>query len=210
MRDTGAVTALLHRATAVAGAALLAALASATAVHAEEQRVTITWDGVTPRVLEVEPGDTVRFVNQDGSFAYRARSTGGAWSFDSGPTALLQGDFVVPDPLTEPGAYTYRVAQDEPFHGTVVLGDAAAAASTAGQPTAVPVPLPATPPGPAPTGSATPLAAAPVRGALAGVPTGRGLGLPTAVAAVLVVGAASLLLRLLLAEPVLSEGRGTV
>jgi hypothetical protein len=40
-----------------------------------------------------------------------------------------------------------------------------------------------------------------VAGRLAGAPTARGLGLPTTVAAVLVAGVASLLVRLLLAEP---------
>jgi hypothetical protein len=47
-----------------------------------------------------------------------------------------------------------------------------------------------------------------VAGSLPAPPSGRALGLPAALAAVLVLGTGSLLVRLLLAEPVLSEGPG--
>jgi plastocyanin len=188
---------------------------------AEELVVTITAEGVRPQVLVAQAGDTVRFVNEDRSFAYRAQSTGGPWRFDSGPTTLLTDDFVVPEPVTRPGTYAYRVAQDPPYRGTVLLGAAPPSAGAASPgpvvppaatpaPTVVP-PLPpaqtATPSAPSAQSSVGPAA---VPGSLPGAPSGRGLGLPTALAAVLVVGAGSLLLRLLLAEPVLSEGPATL
>jgi hypothetical protein len=166
--------------------------------------VQIGRDGVRPQVLQVQPGDTVRFVNQDPTFGYRAQSTGGPWRFDSGPTALLEGDFVVPSVLTSPGTYAYRVAQDAPFAGTVVVGGGTPSAV----PSAVPAAVPTAPPVPAPSAaSATPAAvAAPaVPGPLPGARSSRALGLAVAVAVVLLAGVASLLLRLLLALPVLSD-----
>ena len=156
--------------------ALTGALCLTGPAGAAERAVTVGRDGVRPTVLRVAPGDTVRFVNEDRTFAYRAQSTGGAWRFDSGPTALLEGDFVVPAALTRPGTYTYRLAQDRPFAGTVVVAGAGAAAG----PTAVPGPL-------------------------AGPPSSRALGLAVTVAGVLLLGVLSLLLRLLLALPVLSD-----
>ncbi len=133
---------------------------------ADERVVQISRDGVQPQLLQVEPGDTVRFVNEDPTFAYRAQSTGGPWAFDSGPTALLEGDFVVPAALTRPGSYGYRVAQDAPFAGTVVVAGAVPAAT----PTAAPSPLQPPPPSPAPgpAVSASPSAAAVAGPAVAG------------------------------------------
>ena len=195
--DTALVTGVRRSAT------LLLAVAAALGVDgpalAEERVVQIGRDGVQPEVPRVEPGDTVRFVNEDPTFAYRAQSTGGPWRFDSGPTALLEGDYVVPAALTRPGTYAYRVAQDAPFAGSVVVGGGAA-------PTAGPTAGATAPAAPPPeTGTPAPLAAPAVPGPLAGARSSRALGLAVAVAAVLLVGVASLLLRLLLALPVLSD-----
>jgi plastocyanin len=173
---------------------------------ADERVVQIGRDGVRPSVLEVAPGDTVRFVNADPTFAYRAQSTGGPWRFDSGPTALLEGDFVVPAALTRPGTYAYRVAQDAPFAGSVVVAGGAPATAVLPSAAASPAPVPA--PAAAPTAAAptpAPVAAPAVPGPLAGPRSDRGLGLAVAVAVVLLLGVASLLLRLLLALPVLSD-----
>jgi plastocyanin len=184
-------------------AVLLAAagwLGTGGAALAEERVVQIGREGVRPQVLRLEPGDTLRFVNEDPTFAYRAQSTGGPWRFDSGPTALLEDDFAVPSALTRPGTYTYRVAQDAPFRGSVVLGDAAASSAAPATPAAPPAAGP-----PPPTATPASGAAPAVPGRLAGPRTDRPLGLPVVVAAVLVLGVASLLLRLLLALPVLSD-----
>jgi len=183
-------------------------LLPAASASADELVVTITPEGVQPQVLVARTGDTVRFVNEDRSFAYRAQSTGGPWSFDSGPTTLLTDDFAVPAPLTRPGTYAYRVAQDPPYRGTVLLGGGtpSAAAPEAVPSVSSPSPVPsATPPAPVPSASVGP---APVSGALPAPPSQRGLGLPTALAAVLVVGAGSLLVRLLLAESAASSPSG--
>ena len=194
------------------GATLLLAVAGALGVaapvSAAERVVQIGRDGVRPQLLQVAPGDTVRFVNSDPTFAYRARSTGGSWRFDSGPTTLLADDYVVPSTLTRPGTYTYRVAQDLPFHGTVVVG-APPAAAPAPAVTSAPVasaPVTSAPVAPAPGPVVpAPVAAPAVPGPLPGQRSDRALGLAVAVAGVLLAGTASLLLRLLLALPVLSD-----
>ena len=186
---------------------------------AAERVVRISRDGVAPQLLQVEPGDTVRFVNEDPTFAYRAQSTGGPWAFDSGPTALLEGDFVVPSALTRPGSYGYRVAQDAPFAGTVVVAGAVPAATpTAAQVLVSPAPAPPLTPAPGPAVSASPSAAAvagpAVAGPLPGLRRDRGLGLAVTAAAVLLLGAVSLLLHLLLTlrpgPPGLSDPRARV
>ena len=204
------------------------AVPTATA-HAAERVVTITPSGVVPSRLEVAPGDTVRFVSQDATFAYRAQSTGGAWSFDSGPTELLDGDYTVPTPVVQPGTYSYRVAQDGPFHGSVVLPGAAAPGSAdgpagagasggagagagraPGDPGTVaptgPAAVDANPPAAAASDGAPPAAGA-VPGQLPGADTARGLGLPVALAALFVLGTASLLVRLVLTEAARSSRR---
>lgn len=233
----GPVTARLL--TARTGTVLLLSLPLATVLagapaEAAERVVTVTAEGVEPEVLEVDPGDTVRIVVRDRTFAYRAQSTGGAWRFDSGPVALLRGDFVVPGPVRAPGTYTYRVAQDAPYRGTVVVrGPDGALPSDVPTPSpaagGAPVPDPAGPPPdtpppatpapdtpapdtPAPdtgapdtgapdTGAPVPRALPAVPGVLPGARTSRGLGLPVALAVVLVLGSASLVVRLLLALP---------
>ena len=197
---------------------------------AAERVVTIAPDGVAPSRLEVAPGDTVRFVSQDATFAYRAQSTGGAWSFDSGPTELLDGDYLVPAPLVQPGTYTYRVAQDQPFQGAVVVAGPADAPrpTEAAGPAEAPSPAQAPGPAEAPSSAGTPapgpgapdpaVAAAPtapaspggtgpsrsggpaVAGPVPAAGTSRALGLPVALATLLALGTASLLVRLVLAE----------
>jgi plastocyanin len=193
------VTGGRRRATLLLALALPGAVASPGPALGAQRVVEVGRDGVRPQVLRVEPGDSVRFVNDDPTFAYRAQSTGGAWRFDSGPTALLEGEFVVPDALTRPGTYAYRVAQDAPFQGSVVVAgetpDAAPAASPAPSDSGRPgsgAPATAAPPPAAPVPSAVP-------GPLAGARSTRALGLAVAVAVVLLVGVGSLLVRLLLA-----------
>lgn len=172
---------------------------------AEERVVAITAEGVRPQVLQVRAGDTVRFVNEDRTFAYRAQSTGGAWRFDSGPVRLLTSDFVVPTPLTRPGTYTYRVAQDALYRGSVVLAGAPAPSGSA--PAGSWGSAPAATPGVQPQASVSPSPAAP---GPSGPSSDRGLAVPTALATLLVAGAASSLLRLLLTETVLSDRPGTL
>lgn len=251
--------ALLAVLLALLGSVLLVAPASAA-----EQVITITAEGVTPKVLEVAAGDTITFVNEDTTFSYRAEATSDNWDLDSGPVGLLPGrSYTHPDPITEAGTYTYRVAEGEPYAGSVLLRGANAVrptpsrrasaapaqpkpaastpspgapspgAGTTGQPPlgggfgapAAPAP-PATaaaalPPAialpQAPGASAGPLPEAapePAGGPLAvpgrlGAPAGyRGYGLPAALGAVLIAGVASLLVRLLLAEPAAARRRG--
>ena len=254
-------TVLLAVLAALAGSLLLAAPAAAA-----EKVVTITADGVTPKVLEVAAGDTVTFVNEDSSFGYRAVATSDNWDLDSGPVGLLPGrSYTHPDPITETGTYTYRVAEGEAYEGSVVLPSPSAKPSpskpagtspkpspqappqspspasspTGGTGTAEP-PVPGglgtieTDPSPVPGGVAPPPAialpelpgesagpdpetapepdagpttAAAVPGRLGSPPTARGYGLPAALATVLAAGVASLLVRLLLAEPAARRAR---
>jgi plastocyanin len=243
-------------------ACLLGGLVAAAPAHAAERVVTITAEGVTPQVLQVAAGDVVTFVNEDTAFTYRAVATSDNWELDSGPVGLLPGrSYTHPDPLTAPGTYTYRVADGEPFAGSVVLaapqspspgpssggtgsskpspattsGPSSASPSPAGAPGSAPLPpIPGvdpagTPVTPAPGGVAPPPPAialpelpgesagplpetasepedesdviAAVPGRLGSGPSSRGYGLPAALAAVLAAGVASLLVRLLLAEP---------
>ena len=216
---------------AAARSLLVAALAAVVVLPAgpasgAERIVTITAEGVLPSRLEVAPGDTVRFVSEDATFAYRAQSTGGPWSFDSGLTELLDGDYLVPAPLVQPGTYTYRVAQDEPFSGAVVVPGRAGPPA----PAATPAPAGASAPAatPAPAGTSAPAGAAAsgapepstpsgraVTGPVPAAGTSRALGLPVALATLLLLGTASLLVRLVLAEaaradPDLSDPSGTL
>ncbi|MEX2290003.1 MAG: hypothetical protein WD794_06715 [Mycobacteriales bacterium] len=242
-----------------APALLLGSVGFATPAAAGEKVVTITAEGVTPKVLQVASGDTVRFVNEDTAFGYRAVATSKNWDLDSGPVGLLPGrSYTHPDPVTRAGTYTYRVAEGAAFEGSVVLpasagpgptGGAKPASSPSGgaaggpgspspspaatggngtapappisggfgslgiptdpssgglaPPPAIALPdLPAEAAGPAPE-MAPDLepGVAVATGRLASPPTVRGYGLPAALAAVLAGGTASLLVRLLLAEP---------
>lgn len=232
---------------ALAGSLLLASPASAA-----EQVVTITAEGVTPKVLTVAKGDTITFVNEDASFGYRAQATSDNWDLDSGPVGLLPGrSYTHPDPIEAAGTYTYRVAEGEVYEGSVVLpapspkpsptkagtspkpspapaanpapsptggsgtaepggfgtlGDPSPAPGGVAPPPAIALPeLPGETAGPEPetAGEPDPVAttAAAVPGRLGSPPTARGYGLPAVLAAVLAAGVASLLVRLLLAEP---------
>ena len=235
---------------ALCGSLLLAAPASAA-----EKVVTITAEGVTPKVLTVAKGDTITFVNEDASFGYRAVATSENWDLDSGPVGLLPGrSYTHPDPIDAAGTYTYRVAEGEAYEGSVVLpspsprpspskagtspkpspapkpasspsptGGAGTAAppvtggfGTSGDPSPAPggvapppaIALPELPgesagPDPETAGEPDPVSttAAAVPGRLGSPPTARGYGLPAVLAAVLAAGVASLLVRLLLAEP---------
>jgi plastocyanin len=247
------------RALLVALAALLGSFLLSAPASAAEKVVTITAEGVSPKVLQVAAGDTITFVNEDTTFGYRAEATSDNWDLDSGPVGLLPGrSYTHPDPITEPGTYTYRVAEGGPYSGSVTLAgrngvtpapktssappkrpggstppspqpspSATGGTGTAAPPvaggfgTVDPLPSPADglapPPAIAlpelPSASAAPLPEtapepeAETAGPLAvpgrlGAPEGyRGYGLPAALAAVLAAGVASLLVRLLLAEP---------
>jgi plastocyanin len=251
----------------VALAALLGSLLLAAPAQAAEQVVTITAEGVTPKVLRIAAGDTITFVNEDSSLGYRAKATSDNWDLDSGPVGLLPGSsYTHPEPITQAGTYTYRVADGEPHAGSVVLpaangatpapppagsspapspGSSSSPAAASPSPDASPEggtgtaeapvsggfgaidtdpppaveglapppaialpdlpdeqavgPLPETAPELEP--EARPSVAAALPGRLSSPPTARGYGLPAALAAVLAAGVASLLVRLLLAEP---------
>jgi plastocyanin len=267
---TGRATApLLAVLAALLGSVLLAAPASAA-----DRVVTVTAEGVMPKVLTVAVGDTVTFVNEGTRLDLVARSTSPNWSFSSTLPVLPGRSYTVPaEEITGPGTYTYALGEDdeEPFTGSVVVpappapsprpagpaasggggpapgggGTAPPPAQGGGTGTAQPpvpggfgpVPGPAGPapgglaPGPSialpelpaeePVGPAPETAeepkVAPGAGPLAvpgrlGVPAGyRGYGLPSALAVVLAAGVASLLVRLLLAEPAARRAaRGTV
>ncbi|MCW2681916.1 MAG: hypothetical protein JWM62_3317, partial [Frankiales bacterium] len=106
----------------VAVCALLGSFLLAAPAHAADKVVTITAEGVSPKVLEVAAGDTVTFVNEDSSFSYRAVATSDNWDLDSRPLGLLPGrSYTHPDPITEAGTYTYRVAEGAAYEGSVLL-----------------------------------------------------------------------------------------
>jgi plastocyanin len=212
--------------------ALLALLTAVTlllpgAAAAEVRDVRLTQDGPEPAVLQVRAGDVVRFVNTD-SFVHAAVGSAG-WSFDTGP--LLPGRSTTVPPAPErPGAYPFRGTGLDTFTGTLVVaaGDGKQGSGAQGiGAQAGPSPTAraggsgsqATPPisgsGPAQPGlGAAAPPGAPGEDAAAALPTdpdparlrspvpARGFGLPLALAVLLVVGVASLLLRVLLAEPV--------
>lgn len=233
--------------------ALLGSFLLAAPAHGADKVITITAKGVSPKALEVAAGDTITFVNEDTSFGYRAQATSDNWDLDSGPVGLLPGRrYTHPDPITEAGTYTYRVAEGAPYEGSVLLRGANSVKPPSGKPsgTAPKPPSSSAPaPSPSPTGTAQPadgfgtlgapsspapggiapppaIALPELPGASAGplpeaapdpevgeagplavpgrlsAPGGyRGYGLPAALAVVLAAGVASLLVRLLLAEP---------
>ena len=240
-------------------AGLVGSVLLAVPVAAAEKVVTITADGVSPKVLQVARGDVITFVNEDASFGYRARATSDNWDLDSGPVGLLPGRrYTHDEPITESGTYTYLVAEGEAYEGAVVLPGPSPAPSPSKSAGTSPKPSPTGPrqspspassptagsgtaqppvtgglgtvdtdPSPAPGGVAPPPAIAlpelpgesagptpdlapepdddtvvtAIPGRLGSPPTSRGYGLPAALAAVLAAGVASLLVRLLLAQP---------
>ncbi len=151
--ETGVVPAISRRGSAFAAAllAVLGSLVLAPVAHAAERVVTLTDGGISPAVLTISPGDTVRFAVQSRP-ADRVRSTSNNWSFDSCPVALLgcPGSFTVPEALTAPGTYTYTATSGtKERRGSVVVAPP-------------PAPAPAPPsspaddaPKPAPSGAAT-------------------------------------------------------
>ena len=110
---------------------------------------------LTPGELTISPGDMV-LVNQDAPLRYRATSTSGSQTPDSGLAAPLP--VLAPTPAG-PSQRAAGPPQVSPTARLAVAGD---------------LPGPGSP---------------------------RGLGLPAVLAAVLVLGVASLLVRVLLAEP---------
>ena len=260
-------------ASAVLLVALLGSVVLAAPAQAAERVISITADGLLPRTLTIAAGDTVVLVNDDAAFRYRATSTTGRWSFDSGLIPLARGQRYVLPEISDSGAYGFTVFQNEaPFTGTITLpapgtavprpatspstgsssggstkasptsqpssqpsGAASASPAPAGgtgaaalpplsagfgavDPAPSPAPgapapaiapdllaLPGEVPAPQAAGKAvaspTPLTNSAIQGDLPGTGTSRGYGLPAVLAAVLAAGVASLLVRLLLAEP---------
>lgn len=110
----------------------LGALVTPFAAQAAEVVVVIGPNGLDPQVVEVDPGTTVTWVNQDGS-RHRIRSTGGPVEFDSGnldPGASFSATFDLA------GSSTYRDERNPEapaFQGTVtVSGDVAGSTSPGG------------------------------------------------------------------------------
>ena len=160
VRLDGVQTCPVARRHPTAGAVLAGLLLGSMALPAMpaldvERVVASTADRLSPGELTISPGDMV-LVNQDAPLRYRATSTSGTWTSDSGLAAPL--------PVLAP-----------------------------------------TPAGPSPRAAGppqvSPTARLAVAGDLPGPGSPRGLGLPAVLAAVLVLGVASLLVRVLLAEP---------
>ncbi len=174
-------------------AALLGAFLLAAPAHAAEKVVTITAEGVSPKVLEVAAGDTITFVNEDTTFGYRARATSDNWDLDSGPVGLLPGrSYTHPDPITEAGTYTYRVAEGEPYEGSVLLRGANTVSPRPTKPASTaPKPRPSSAaaprPTPSPTGGSGTAQAPPVGGGFGSLgapsaPPAEGVAPPPAIA----------------------------
>ena len=196
---------------AVLAALLLGYVVSALAV---ERPVAVTADGLSPGELTISPDDMVVRVNQDPPLRRRATSTSGNGTLDSGLVALGPGQrFPLPQ-VTQPRAYAVTALRgQEAFDGAVVLpaesaqaafpgpvprqgeGEAALPPALGGSDAASSVSVPSL------AGTAPPPARLAVAGGLPGPGSPRGLGLPAVLAAVLVLGVASLLVRVLLAEP---------
>jgi plastocyanin len=165
-RRTGAF--VLAFVVVVTAAILTPLIRTAPAAHATEAPTPVTVrilsTGVDPALVQVEPGDTVVWVNRAG--ATRSILASDA-SFDSG--SLANGErfqFA----FTEPRTVSYAVVQAPGISGTVVVHDPSAPAPT---PVAAPVPgTPAAPAGFAYTGSATA-----VNGAIGGLLLAIGAGL---------------------------------
>lgn len=168
--------------------------------------MTISSRGVEPPRLQVDAGDRVAFQVAAGeTFRYRPRSTGGGWQFAYPRATPLGPDdppFVVPQAITSPGTYSFAVFEDAaPYTGEVTL----AAGSAPATPSPGPVPpLTASPlPGPAATVPA-PRGGAPSPALAARLPqprTGRDGGLAVVLAVTALLGVGSMLVRVLLAEP---------
>ena len=160
----------------------------------------ITADGVQPQVLD-RPAGRHRPLRQRGPELRLPRAEHGAGRGASTADRRRCSPATTPcrAPLTRPGTYAYRVAQDPPYRGTVLVGRrtdgrvrraAAPAAPSAARRLLPPPSAAATPPSAAARPAPTAAPAAPVRrparprwpGALPAPASGRGLGLPTALA----------------------------
>jgi plastocyanin len=87
--------------------------------------------GLSDRVVDVEPGAIVRFVNRDGE-RHRMRSRSGERGFDTGNIEPGESAQVR---LTVAGTYTYlddRERDDTRYHGRIVVGGTAGGGATAG------------------------------------------------------------------------------
>lgn len=147
---------------------LIGAIGPATAADepgtsSDPPTVHITAAGVDPAVVEVEPGETVVWINDSG--AQRSVIADDS-SFDSGP--LARGDrfqFA----FTEPGTVTYTIVSAPGVSGTVVVRPVT---------TAPPVPAPTgTPPAAAPTDFAYTGAGSALTGAAGAIALALGVGL---------------------------------
>jgi plastocyanin len=129
------------------GGAGPATAANAPGTSSDPPTVHITAAGVDPAVVQVEPGQTVVWINQSGA---KRSVVADDSSFDSG--SLASGDrfqFA----FTEPGTVTYTIVSAPGVSGTVVVSVATPAAPT-------PVPAPAGPTGFAYTGAGSALTGA--------------------------------------------------
>ena len=124
---------------------------------AAERTVRIADGTLTPKALEVTPGTTVTWVNEEGN-RHRVRSTAGPAEFDSGnldPGASFSVTF------TAEGTYAYvddRDREDVAYHGTIVVS-----ASSPPAPTNPPASTPRPGSTPAPGVTPPPAAAPAVR-----------------------------------------------
>ena len=186
---------VLGRLLAVLAAALLSSVLLALPAAAAQQVVTITDEGLVPTVLQVASGDTVLFVNESGA-PRRVVATSDNWDVDSGLALLPQGSYEHPDPITEPGTYTFTAGDGEPFAGSVVLPapsspqpsppPADGGASPAPAPGESPAASPAPAESPAATGG-TGTALPPITGGFGGLgtipsPAAEGIAPPPAIA----------------------------
>jgi len=153
------------RARALLLTALLLALGTLVpTAQAATRTVRLTAEGPSPARLSLQPGDRVRFRNDD-SVPHEVESQG-TWQFDSGPIAPGETS-IETMVLTAPGTYRYTdtrgiVVLPQTFRGTLVVPTQPApppAPPTASPtPSAPPSPTasPTTSPTPTPTASPTP------------------------------------------------------
>lgn len=163
-------------------AALLGGLVAATPVAAA-RTVDVVLTAAEPGAVSIAPGDSVRFISGEQGSAppHRVTSTerdgSTPWTYES--RLLAPGEFTEPVVLDQPGSYLYVDRR-----GLIT------ASETVGR---VVVSAPA-------VGAERPAVEA-LHGPLPGASTSRGFGLPATLAVLAVVGVASLLVRVLLAEP---------
>jgi plastocyanin len=109
-----------------------ATAANAPGTSSDPPTVHITAAGVNPTMVQVEPGQTVVWINESGA---KRSVVADDSSFDSG--SLASGDrfqFA----FTEPGTVTYSIVSAPGVKGTVVVSAATPAATPAPAPTGTP------------------------------------------------------------------------